>query len=358
MSCVRRLLLLLPLLVAPAAAKETPAMPSRAQLHRRHAIAQGIAYLARQQNKDGSWGGESGTVGISALSLLAFLGAGHQMGRGPYGDKIRVGVDFLLRNSLPPGPRNKKISSFGKPSGYIYVHTDRDSRMHGHAYATQALALVYGSGHTSSRAGELRTKLRRAVRVIQESQTVTGGWGYEPNNSTFHEGSITVAVVQALRVARDAGFAIDKDIVDRGLKYLHASQKRDGSFKYALMKDRSTPALTAAAITAMHGFGEYYGKPIQAGLAYIEDAYRRDSQSILWPFYANYYTAQAFYRAGGRHWRMWQREIVPRILRTQRRGHWDDAEVAHARAHGAAYATAFACLALSVQDGYLPLFQK
>jgi len=333
--------------------------PSTAERRRSLAIAQGLDFLARQQNKDGSWGGENGTVGISSLALLAFLGAGHQMGRGPYGRAIRLGVDYLLRNSLPPGRRDPRMSSFGKPAGYIYVPTDRDSRMHGHGYATQVLALVYGSGRVgTARAQQLLAKIARAVRVIEECQTVTGGWGYEPNNSTFHEGSVTVTVVQALRLSRDAGFVVDKDVIDRGLKYLRASQKSDGSFKYALMEDRSTPALTAAAITAMNGFGEYYSSSIKAGLAYIEDSYRRDAHSILWPYYSNYYAAQAFYRAGGQRWRMWRREIVPRILRTQRRGRWDDAETTHARSHGAAYATALSCLALSVQDGYLPLFQK
>ena len=215
-------------------------------------------------------------------------------------------------------------------------------------------------GRDTDRSRELRLKIQRAVRVIENSQTNTGGWGYEPNHATSHEGSITVTVVQALRLARDAGFVVDKEVHKRGLAYLRDSQKPDGSFKYSLMSDTSTPALTAAALTAMHGFGEYYSKAVRTGLEYLIDS-TQSSHQLQWPFYARYYIAQAFYRAGGKHWDYWKRVRIDRIIEEQyAQGYWDDRIMAESRrgSHGRAYATAFSVLALSVQDGYLPLFQR
>ncbi|MHC4340364.1 MAG: prenyltransferase/squalene oxidase repeat-containing protein [Planctomycetota bacterium] len=232
--------------------------------------------------------------------------------------------------------------------------------MHGHGYATQVLILAYGTGRTdTARARELKRKIQLAVRVIEESQTVTGGWGYEPSDRTFHEGSVTVTVVQALRLARDAGFLVDKGVVERGLKYLHQSQKRDGSFMYSVVDDRTSAALTAAALTALYGLAEYYSKTIEKGLEYLEESQRRALYQA-WLFYGNYYTAQAFYQAGGRHWRLWNRTMVPFILEIQHpQGYWDDKQLASSpRTFGRAYATAFSCLALSVSDGNLPLFQR
>jgi hypothetical protein len=366
---VRRILpALLLLALSVASGKEPPREMSHADRRRAAAIDQGLAYLESVQKKDGSFGsGGPGVVGITSLSLLAFLAAGHQENRGPYGDVLFRGVNYLLQHSLPPG-RDPRYSdaAFGKPAGYIYVFGDHDSRMHGHGYATQVLVLAYGSGqNTDPRTRELRTKIQRAIRVIEEAQTFTGGWGYEPNHATFHEGSVTVTVVQALRLARDAGFVVDREVHARGLKYLKDSQKDDGSFKYALTHDRSTAALTAAAITAMHGFGEYYSEPIRRGLEYLRRQYEhRVADQIEWTFYANYYAAQAFWRAGGDDWALWTTQHVPAILDWQTqasegRGFWDDQMLSTSPVNrGRAYATAYACLTLSVPDGYLPLFQR
>jgi len=221
---------------------------------------------------------------------------------------------------------------------------------------------VYGTGVRSGRMrDEMREKIHSAVRVIENAQTYTGGWGYEPSFSTNHEGSVTVTVVQALRLARDAGFVVDNEVHELGLKYLKESQKPDGSFRYSHQRADSTPALTSAALCAMHGFAEYSSKVTRAAMDYLRVRYRR-ARPMLWPYYGPYYAAQVFYRSGGEDWENWNRTWVPFILARSDRGadgvvFWDDSDRAD-RSQGRAYATAFSCLTLSVQDGMLPLFQK
>jgi len=93
---------------------------------------------------------------------------------------------------------------------------------------------------------------------------------------------------------------------------------------------------------------------------YLEDRYQHPYR-LQWPFYAHYYAAQAFWRRGGRSWSLWQRVGIEHILQIQKvDGSWDDVSYRESRrgSHGPAYATAFSCLALSVSDGYLPLFQR
>ncbi len=334
--------------------------PDRYDADRAEAVRRGLDYLARTQRRDGSWGDpERGVIGITALGVLAFLAQGNQEGLGPYsdfpgqGDVVRRAVDFLLEHSTAT-PRR------GRPAGFIFAENDADSRMHGHGYATQALVLIYGIGRAdAARERELKEKIRLAIKVIEESQTITGGWGYEPNQATLHEGSVTVTVVQALRVASEAGFVVDREVQERGLRYLRDSQKYDGSFKYSHMAETSTPALTAAALTAMHGFGEYYSRAVDKGLDYLERAYRRP-HLVPWPFYSHYYAAQAFYRAQGAYWELWQRVVIPHILSEQNRaeGFWDDSTAPGSREHGRHHATAYSVLALSVDEGCLPIFQR
>ena len=110
-------------------------------------------------------------------------------------------------------------------------------------------------------------------------------------------------------------------------------------------------------------FGEYYTEAVKTGLEYLRDRYRQPER-LQWTFYSNYYAAQAFYRAGGDDWNLWLRKGIPYVLslqvkRSDATGAWNDHELATSpKAHGRAYATAMSCLALSVQDGYLPLFQR
>jgi hypothetical protein len=358
---MRRPALLLALLACGglAAGREEPSGEGREDRSRRvAAIDLGLAWLARTQRRDGSIGeGEEGIVGITALSVLAFYARGHQDGRGPYGEVIRRAVDFLLAQSLP-APR------LGMPKGYIFYAGDHDSRMHGHGYATQALVLAYGGGRLDDeRTKRVKERIALAVGVIEYSQSFTGGWYYDPNPASGHEGSVTVTVVQALRLASEAGFVVDRGVVDRGLRYLHKSQKEDGSFKYSLLQDSSTAALTAAAITAMHGFGEYYTEPVKRGLDFLRDEYA-DPERIEWPYYAHYYAAQAFYRAGGRPWADWEDRVVPRIVDAQESqgdeaGSWPDNPYGRMRrSYGRALSTSLSCLTLAVPDGLLPLFQK
>lgn len=364
---MRGFVLILAALVAatPAIqAKEPQRARSTHDRKRTAAIQGGLRFLASQQQRDGSWGSKS-RVGVTSLAILAFLADGEQIGRGPHGTVVERGVRYLLSCSLAPSASNPERSSIpGKPSGYIWGgRSDTDSRMHGHGYATQVLATVYGTGVRSPKLrSQLKTAISRAVRVIENAQTYTGGWGYEPSFSTTHEGSITVTVAQALRLARDAGFVIDKEVHSRGLKYLRESQKVDGSFRYSLTRSDSTPALTSAALCAMYGFAEYESKKTRAALDYLRKRHA-GARRLNWPYYGRYYSAQVYYRSGRADWQRWNREFVPRILDESERTadgrvFWDDAHRGADRSQGRSYATAFSVLTLSVGDGQLPLFSK
>ena len=63
-----------------------------------------------------------------------------------------------------------------------------------------------------------------AVARIEGSQGDEGGWNYEPYRSLQHEGSVTVALVQALRAAKDAGVRVDPDVVARAVQYVEPSR--------------------------------------------------------------------------------------------------------------------------------------
>ena len=57
------------------------------------AIQTGLAWLARNQNADGSFGSGTyrGNIAVTSLAGLAFMSSGSSPGRGPYGGADRQG---------------------------------------------------------------------------------------------------------------------------------------------------------------------------------------------------------------------------------------------------------------------------
>src|SRR6185295_16368399 len=62
------------------------------------AVQRALEWLARNQRADHSWPvtDKSFTVGVTALSVLAFMGNGHGPKSPTYGEVVRRGVQYLL----------------------------------------------------------------------------------------------------------------------------------------------------------------------------------------------------------------------------------------------------------------------
>lgn len=358
---------LVPLLSSSRAFARDRADPFERRLEERRKLAvhRGCRYLAEHELHGHFGKNDKAVVALTALSVLALMAHGSTDGRGPYGDTVSRGLDFLI-NLV-----NKREKGLSWHEGYFYHPKDRSSRMHGQGFATLALATALGNS-TGRRYREIRDVLKKAVACIEQAQTVTGGFGYDPVPGGEHEGSVTVTVAQGLRAAQDAGLAVNETIVKKGLNYLRNSQNVDGSFRYSIYVDRSSYALTAAALSSFFLYGKYVDRPgervIQRGLDWM----MRRINSVLnastrkWYYYGNFYAAWACWQKDGdewdpRHggyWARWHRQVYPHLLERQRRadGGWSDDYDQFD--FGDILPTAFAILTLAIPDEVLPIFQR
>ncbi|MBI3269875.1 MAG: terpene cyclase/mutase family protein [Planctomycetes bacterium] len=314
------------------------------------AVDRGLAFLARRQNPITGAFGDDYEVAITSLAGLAFLAQGNVPGRGRYGENVRRALQYILRQC-----DEDKAGFIQEPK--------KHSRMHGHGYATLFLAEVYGM--SESIPGQdlkfLREKLHKAIRVIMRAQTEEGGWGYTTERE-YDEASVTVCEVQALRAARNAGLQVPKDVIDHAVQYVQRCANKDesGSFVYSLRghANRSSFALTAAAISTLVYTGQYDAPEIQPGLQYLiknrPGATRNDSSHY---FYENYYAALAMYYAGGDYWRNWFPSIRDELVQRQNRSK-TAADGCWPGEYCEEYCTAFALLILQIPYRYLPIFQK
>jgi hypothetical protein len=322
---------------------------------RQDALRSALAHLADRQRSDGGWdlsdARERAPVAVCALGSLALMSSGSPPGRGPYGAAVARSVDFLLsRVDLTPSSATR---------GYIGVSGDPLSRMHGHGFATLALAEAYSMSPDSPRGARLVRALPAAVDLIERTQGGEGGWYYAPRIEAEHEGSVTICLVQALRAARNAGLLVDSEVIERAVGYVRRSQAPDGSFRYQLGSDRTSVALTAAAIGTLNAAGEYRDTAVQRGVDAIwRGLARRESGDsdarAEFPHYERLYLAQALWRLGDESgfWGWYAKELQAVLDVQQASGAFLD------RTYGSAYATAAIALFLALPDEFLPSFTR
>lgn len=302
------------------------------------AIARGLAYLAAQQHADGSFGsgGYRGNVAITALVGMAFVSGGSTPGRGPYGRQVSRCIDYLLANT--------------QQSGFI-VHQPSASHgpMYGHGFAAMFLAECYGMSPRQ----ELREKLAKAVKLIVDTQNSEGGWRYLPQRADA-DISVTVCEVMALRAARNAGFYVPRETIDKSIQYVKRCQNPDGGFMYMLQGGDSAFARSAAAVVALYSAGVYEGPEITKGLGYLMKhvPQRGVARQESYYYYGHYYAAMAMWQAGGDWWTRWYPAVRDDLLaRQQKDGNWLDPISPD-------FATSMACLVLQMPNNYLPIFQR
>jgi hypothetical protein len=325
----------------------------------RRAVDRGLKYLARRQSDDGSWLDGIGRkvnhqylnhygkhVGVTSLACMAFMSSGSLPERGPYGEEVASGLDWVIG----------KV----KQDGFV---AHNGSRMYSHAFSTLFLAEVYGMTPTP----RVKKALKRATKLIEDAQNPQGGWRYLPG-AKDSDISISVCQVQALRAARNAGIQVKKSVIDNAVVYVRKSyipksnyQNRYG-FWYQLFENdpfrpsRTSFALTGAGVTALYGAGQYNLKEVKGGLRFLNDARHRpqpgDMHRSFDYFYGHYYAIQAFFQAGDDHWNDWYPSVRDEIVSGQHGdGRWEDLV-------GPNYATSMACVILQVPYQYLPIFER
>jgi hypothetical protein len=302
------------------------------------AIDRGLAFLASQQQDDGSFGtsGYARNVAVAALAGMAFMSAGSTPGRGPYGGQVNRCVDLILEHT--------------QESGFITIQgSTSHGPMYGHGFATLFLAEAYGMTMRT----DIRQRLAKAVQLIVNTQNSEGGWRYQPQRRDA-DISVTICQVMALRAARNAGLFVPHDTIDRCIDYVKRSQNTDGGFMYMLQGGQSAFPRSAAGVVALYSAGIYEGPEIEKGLEYLKQfvpsgaGFNRESHY----FYGHYYAVQAMWHAGGENWRVWYPAIRDSLVSRQRDdGPWMDSICPE-------YGTAMAAIILQMPNNYLPIFQR
>jgi len=322
----------------------TARLPKGVTTETKAAIEKGLAYLARTQDRDGSWSNRTRygayPVAMTSLAGIALLMDGNTTTQGRYAAQIDRAATFLVRSS--------------NANGLISGRTREGRPMYGHGFSMLFLSQLHGMVEDPARAKQIQEVLARGVQLTARAQSRLGGWFYTPE-SPSDEGSVTVTQVQALRSCRNAGVAVPKDVIDLSMAYLVDSQNSDGGIRYTVTQRGgvSRPALTPAAVCCWFNAGAYKDPHALKALEYCKQKIDPKTFRQGHAYYAHFYLAQALYISKDEMWDRYYQKLRTRLLNEQMSdGHWVGDSV------GDVYGTAIALTVLQLPFNQLPIMQR
>lgn len=340
--------------------------PNRLEIVFRHggseqteqAVQLALEWLAAHQSADGRWDSDGfldrcpegdictgvavekqSDTGLTGLSLLAFLGAGHTHLRSDqYRETVRRGLSWLLRTQRADGDLQL--------GGRIYCH----------AMATIALTEAYAM----TKDARLRDPAQRAITWLAQAQHAeSGGWRYGPNQ--FGDTSVFGWAVLALRSARNAGLDVPSGTWAAARRWLPlVSSGSHGGLAAYRPGYAPSHAMTAEALFCRQVLGDQ----VTDGL--VEEASTYVLSRIPDPgdyhLYYWYYGTLALFQMGGPNWDRWNDRLTSTLLGTQRtaghaRGSWDPG-TPFGIDGGRIFATSCSALCLEVYYRYLPIYRE
>jgi hypothetical protein len=324
-----------------------------------------LRWLAQHQSDDGRWdadlygagqqfdedrvngqyAGKEADAGLTALSILAFLGAGYTHGEGQYALQVDKALRWLVRNQ--------------GADGYLGAQATHYERNYCHGMATYALAEAYGMQSDPESDTFLAEPLTKAVEYILDNQNpADGGWRYVKGQSG--DMSMFGWQLMALKSAEIAGKKIPRPARDRMIGFLNSRSlgERKGLAGYRAGME-PTPTMTAEALFCKQMLGiDRENAASTEAVEYLMRAKpnRGDVNMYYW-----YYGTLSMYQYGGKPWQEWNETLRDLLIADQVKsganaGSWDPT-CRWGRYGGRVYSTALCTLCLEVYYRFLPLYQ-
>lgn len=259
------------------------------------AVALGLAWIARQQNKSGGFwefdgGHKSDRIAATGLALLPFLAAGetHVSGKEPkYRETVRNGISYLRSQLKPTG-------QFG------------NSGMYSHPIAT--IALCEAAGMTQDKT--LLNAAKGSVEFIVRAQGANGSWGYTAG--TEGDTSIVGWNIQALKSARLAGLSVKDEVFRKAEAFLN-SVSNDSGASYGYRGPGASHTLSSVGLLCRQYMGWSPRNPsLGRGVANLVGKFPPQKNDFNMYYY--YYATQVVHFFGGKDWEVTWNPVMRDML--------------------------------------------
>lgn len=344
------------------------------------AVKQALLWLARHQNRDGSWhasnfqkhcpveekcpgtGAAKNNVGLTSLALLAFLGAGFEPGTSKTISYEKIDEEVKAGRVTQRAVR------------WLDLQQNQDGSFPGDMYnssiATLALAEAYGMTSKSI----LFETLKSGIQYLLKAQTRKKGWRYE-YRAQSNDASVTGWCLMALKSAELSGLNVPSQNINWGFSFIkQLTRQKDGRVGYTAVDDQrmNLPALTAVGMMTRMFFEQNREDPmLEKGTKLMEKKLPKwPSQDSQYDFYYWYYGTLALYQfdgpitpnGSGPVWEAWIENLSDTLLPHQNEledghlfGSWNPQSLG-SKQGGRIYSTALNALTLQFYYRYPNVF--
>ncbi len=322
-------------------------------------------WLAAQQRPDGSFDGPgAGQPAITSFCALAMLSAGHLPDESQWGRSLELALDYLLECQRSDGLFSRVWNLPGH-NGKNPAH----AAVYNHAITALVLCEIYGmtDEDTGRRIG---IAMERALALTYDMQDRPkrralneGAWRYwhyqrDDENADL---SVTSWQLMFLRSARNAGFNVPSEHIDRAMRYITSCFDPElGLFHYHHVNRDPRRGMVGAGIVALAHGGQFDTPTARrAGDWMLRHPYHQYGDSSIEAanfHYGLFYAVPAMYMLGGHYWKQFFPQTVHLMLEHQKPdGSWGtDSD----NEFGFAYTTALTITALNTPNQLLPIMQR
>lgn len=314
------------------------------------AVESGLAWIARNQNKEGFWSlrgpyDDGGTTenksAATAMALLAFMGAGNTHVVGQYRENVEKGARWLIKQQDREG-------FFAK-----------DARDHQQAYAQAQASIAICELYAMTKDSWLRQPAQSAINCAEKWQSKEGGWRYQPRFDS--DTSITGWFVMTLQSGLSGGLDVDRAVLYRVSDFLDTVQTYEGAAYSYQPRGAASQAMTAEGLLCRQYLGWAHSNPaLVRGVDAMSSDYNFDIRDT--DYYYWYYATQVLHHYGGKPWEAWNREMreklpAAQIKRGRESGSWPPQADRWGGTGGRLYTTCMAIYCLEVYYRHMPIYK-
>ncbi|MBI3271932.1 MAG: terpene cyclase/mutase family protein [Planctomycetes bacterium] len=356
-----------------------------------NAVTAGLRWLARHQNADGSWDAENFSaqckksicdgkgyrdynIGLTGLSLLAFLGAGYtHLSRDKYVDPItgkemsfgtvvKNGILYLIKAQDADG-------LFGAKAG--------GKMMYNHAVSALAMAEAFGLTQSPL----FKEPAQKGIDFLLAAKNPYKAWRYQPKDGE-NDSSVTGWCVMAMKSAEISGLNVGRAAFEEAKSFIEEiTEKNYGKCGYTKLEDAGVKvvvqgknedyanhdSLTAVGMLCRMFIDHNSKDPILelGAKLLVQDLPTWDKVKKTNDYYYWYYATLCLFQFDGpdsggsqKYWNHWNVAMVEAIVKHQATpkdvcasGSWD-ADDRWGFEGGRVYATALNTLTLEVYYRY------
>ena len=212
-------------------------MPPAGQVSVERAIREGVEYLVKNQNRDGSFGHH---VSGRTYELWCQVPGGHQAFKAASTALCWMGLDDVPHKTEASRKAQAKCLRWLVDHARVKRAFARQFyNIWSFGYGLRALGQALRTKAEGAPPDEIRATMNAIIKALVVYQSPDGGWGYldfkvpayKPSWSTAFT---TATVMIALHEAREAGVEVPQAMIDKAVALLWRSRTPDGNYVYSI----------------------------------------------------------------------------------------------------------------------------